>query len=151
MGYHITWSTYGTRLPGSDKPYVDRWHNEYNEPLPKPDSKREDAARDRMEEDPVWLTLEQGKVVEEAVRDVARRYDWTIHAMASQSDHTHVVITACRKGRELRDALKACATRALNKTFGKRTWWSECGSARYLWERPYFENSVSYVREQCDF
>jgi REP element-mobilizing transposase RayT len=104
-----------------------------------------------MEEDPVWLTLEQGKVVEEAVRDVARRYDWTIHAMASQSDHTHVVITACRKGRELRDALKACATRALNKTFGKRTWWSECGSARYLWEQPYFENSVSYVREQREF
>ena len=150
MGFHITWGVYGGRLTGSQKPYVDRWHNEYGTPLPERDQNREDAARDRMGEDPVHLTREQRDVVEEAIRDVCTRYDWPLHALASQSDHTHVVLTAMRDGPELRDALKAIATRALNKRFGRRTWWAEGGSAKYLWERDYFENAVDYVRRQRD-
>src|SRR5438552_2167101 len=86
MGFHITWGTYGSRLPGSSKPYVDRGHNEFGEPLPKPDPAREQAARDRMREEPVKLALQQRKVVEEAIREVANRYRWTVHAIAPQSD-----------------------------------------------------------------
>jgi len=151
QGYHLTWGTYGARLHGSAKPFVDRGHNEYGAPLPAPDPAREQAARDRMREDPVTLTVEQRKEVEAAIEDVCAQYGWTIHSKASQSDHTHVVVTAPRVGEELRDALKACATRALNKKFGKRTWWAEGGSARYLWERQYFLNAVRYVRDQRDW
>ncbi len=151
MGFHITWGTHGARVHGSDKPHVDRDHNEYGAPFAPADRAREEAARERMRGNPVSLTLEQRSVVEEAVRDVATRYGWTIHALAPQSDHTHVVITACREGEALREALKAVASKALNKQFGKRTWWAEGGSAKYLWERNYFENAVDYVRRQRDF
>lgn len=151
MGYHVSWGTYGARLTGGDKPFVDRWHNKYGEPLPKPDPKREEAARKRMKEDPVTLTIAQRKEVERAIREVAARYGWTIHQIAIQRNHCHVVITAVRDGNELRDALKAVATRALNKKFEKRTWWGEGGSARYLWEREYFENAYDYVLRQRDW
>lgn len=151
MGYFISWGTYGTRLTGGSKPFVDRWNNEYGTPLPQADEKREEAARDRMNQSPVKLTREQRMEVEQAIRDVAERYCWTIHVIAIQSNHNHVVITAVRAGDELRDALKAVASRALNKKFGKRTWWAEGGSSRYLWERSYFENSVDYVRRQRDW
>ncbi|MGB7157883.1 MAG: transposase [Tepidisphaeraceae bacterium] len=104
-----------------------------------------------MNEDPVSLSPEQRRLVEEAIRDVAKRYGWTIHSIAVQSDHVHVVITAFREGEELRDALKAVASRALNKRFGKRDWWAEKGSAKYLWERRYFENARDYVGDQRDF
>jgi len=86
-----------------------------------------------------------------AIREGARRYGWTIHSIAVQSDHVHVVITACREGEQFRDALKAVASRALNREFGKRDWWAEKGSAKYLWERTYFENARDYVRDQRDF
>ena len=151
MGYHITWGTYGTRLTGGDRAYVDRWHNQYGAPLPETDHAREDAARNRMGEDPVYLTFEQRKEVERAIREVADRYGWPIHEIAPQSDHTHIVITANRDGEELRDAPKAVACRALNKKFGKRTWWAEGGSSKYLWEQSYFDNSVGYVHRQRDF
>src|SRR3954447_10496252 len=98
QAYHITWGTYGARLTGGDKPYVDRWHNEYGTPLPQPDESREDAARERMTEEPVVLTLEQRKWIERAIIELAGRYNWTIHAIAAQSDHVHVVITAMREG-----------------------------------------------------
>jgi REP element-mobilizing transposase RayT len=101
-------------------------------------------------QEPVRLTPEQRTVVEQAIRDLATRYRWTIHALAPQSDHTHVVITADREGEPLRDALKAVATRALNEQYGKQRWWAEGGSARYLWEWGYFQNAVKYVRDQRD-
>ena len=151
MAFHLTWGTKGTRLHGSRKPHVDRDHNEYRGPLAPTDPEREQDSRDRMQGDPVYLTVEQRKLIVEAIRDVARRYGWTIHSIAVQSDHVHVVITACRDGEELRDALKAVASRALNKIFGKHDWWAEKGSARYLWERDYFENARDYVRDQRDF
>lgn len=104
-----------------------------------------------MNAEPVKLTVEQRHAVEAAIREVAARYGWTIHALASQSHHTHVVVTAKREGEPLRDALKAVATRALNKTFGRRQWWAEGGSAKYLWEWAYFLNARGYVARQRDF
>lgn len=150
-GYHITFGTYGTRLHGSDKPHVDRDHNEYGAPLAPADPAREQSARDRMTGEPVTLTPEQRRCVEESIRELARRYAWAIHAIASQSDHTHVVITANREGPQLRDAIKAAATRSLNKRFGKKRWWAEGGSAKYLWEQDYFKNATDYVNRQRDW
>jgi REP element-mobilizing transposase RayT len=151
MALHITWGAYGARLHGSHKPHVDRDHNQYGAPFAPEDPARENAARDRMKQSPVLLTVDQRREVERAIAEVAERYDWTIHSMAAQSDHIHVVITACREGKQLRDALKAVASRALNKRFGKKTWWAEGGSAKYLWERSYFENARDYVSGQRDW
>ena len=151
MAYHITWGTYGTRLHGSSRPHVDNDHNEYGTSFPPADPAREQDARDRMKGDPIYLTLEQRKLVEEAIHEVAKKYDWPIHAIASQRDHTHVVLTAIREGEKLRDALKAVASRALNKKYGERKWWAEKGSAKYLWERDYFEKATKYVIKQREF
>jgi REP element-mobilizing transposase RayT len=151
IAFHITWGTHGARLHGSPKPHVDRDHNEHGGPLAPTDPERERQSRERMASKPVKLTLEQRKLVEQAIRDVAARYGRVIHSVSVQSDHVHVVITAAREGEQLRDALKAVASRALNKQFGARTWWAEKGSAKYLWERDYFHNARDYVRDQRDF
>jgi hypothetical protein len=121
MGFHISWGTYGTRLHGSSKPHVERDHNVPGTPFAPTDPYREDEARARMKGDSVSLSPEQRKLVEKAVRDVATRYRWTIHAIAAHSDHVHVVLTALREGESLRDALKAVASRALNKEYGSKT------------------------------
>jgi REP element-mobilizing transposase RayT len=151
MGYHITWGTYGARLHGSSKPHVDLEHNEYGTPFPPADPAREQENRESMTTDPVKLTIEQRKLVEESILNLATRYNWTIRSIAIQSDHAHVVLTAMRDGQQLRDALKAVASRALNKRFGAKKWWAEKGSAKYLWERDYFQNAVKYVKDQRDF
>ena len=79
MAFHITWGTKGTRLHGSAKPHVDRDHNKYGTPFASTDARREDESRARMNDDPVYLSPEQRKLVEEAIREGARRYGWTIH------------------------------------------------------------------------
>jgi REP element-mobilizing transposase RayT len=151
QGYHITFGTYGARLHGSSKPHVDCDHNEYGEPFAPTDPSREQASGERMKYDPVSLTVEQRVLVESAITDVCSRYSWPLHTLAAQSDHIHVVLTAPRDGPELREAIKAVASRALNKQFGKRRWWAEGGSAKYLWETDYFHAAIKYVKDQRDF
>lgn len=151
QGYHVTFGTYGARLHGSAKPHVDMDHNEYGQPLAPTDPNREEAARDRMKYDPVSLTVDQRILVENAIMGLCSRYSWPIHSMAAQSDHVHVVLIAPRDGPQLRDAIKSVASRALNKHFGKRRWWAEGGSAKYLWETDYFHAAIKYVKDQRDF
>jgi REP element-mobilizing transposase RayT len=148
LGYHITFGTYGARLPGSQKPHVDNQHNRYGEPLASADPLREHASAERMNADEVRLTPEQRAVVESAVRDLAARYRWFIRAFAARSNHVHSVVTAPREGEALRDAIKAVATRWLNKRFGTRQWWAEKGSAKYLYEPEYYANAIEYVKRQ---
>jgi REP element-mobilizing transposase RayT len=151
IAYHITWGTYGARLPGTDRPHIDRDHNQYGAPLAPANPARESSIRGHMSFPPVLLTLTQRHEVRRAIDDVAGRYKWKIHNVAVQQDHVHVVITAPRDGQNLRDALKAVAARSLNKAFGKREWWAEKGSAKYLFEQDYFEAAIAYVERQREF
>jgi REP element-mobilizing transposase RayT len=139
------------RPPGSRKPHVDRDHNQYGAPLAPADPQKERLARHRAREEPVQLTIEQRRLVERAIRDLAERYDWNIRAIAPMRDHVHVVISAPREGAALREAIKAVASRWLNKEFGKRAWWAEGGSAKYLWKNDYFANATDYVNRQREF
>ena len=150
LAFHITIGTYGGRLPGGDWPHVDMAHNVYGEPLAPRDPFRADEARARMTHDPVEMTPDQRREVEAAILDVAARYGWTIHAIASKPDHTHVVVTADRDGQPLRDALKAVASRRLNKSFGARPWWAENGSVKYIWTPDYLAQATTYVADQRD-
>ncbi|HEX8325465.1 MAG TPA: transposase [Tepidisphaeraceae bacterium] len=148
QAYHITWGTYGTRLPGSAKPHVTLDRNVYQTALPTADPKREQSARDKMRQPPVYLSRGHRVCVDRAIIDLATRYDWTLHALAPQSDHVHVVITAPRVGQDLRDALKAITSRWLNQQFAHQKWWAEHGSCKYLYEDSYFNNATQYVRRQ---
>lgn len=128
QAYHITWGTYGTRLHGDDRPTVDLEHNQYGDPFVAPDPQREEEIRRNLAHDPVYLTCEQRIAVERGIRETAEKYRWVIHAIAPQRDHVHVVISAMRDGKPLREALKAAASRELNTAWGKKRWWAEGGA-----------------------
>ncbi len=150
LAFHITIGTYGARLHGCDRPHVDLSHNTYGEPLAPANGFRADEARARMTHDAVEMSVEQRREVEAAIRDVAARYGWVIHAMASKVDHTHVVVTADREGQALRDAIKAVASRWLNKRFAPRPWWAENGSVKHIWDDGYLGRATKYVNDQRD-
>ena len=150
LAYHITIGTYGTRLHGGDRPHVDMAHNEYGAPLAPANPFRADEARARMTHEAVEMTPDQRRAVHAAIADVAARYGWTVHAVASKPDHTHVVVTADRDGDALRDAIKAVASRWLNKRLAPRPWWAENGSVKYIWTSDYLARATKYVADQRD-
>ena len=150
QGFHITFGVYMARPPGSSRPHVDRNQNEYQDALAPPNPELERWAREHAGFEAVELNWEQRRLVEGAIIELAARFRWRIHVIAVQSDHAHVVLSAARDPEELRETIKAAASRVLNEKYGVRPWWAVGGSSKYLWKREYFQNSVSYVRKQRD-
>jgi REP element-mobilizing transposase RayT len=153
LAYHITWTTYGSWLHGDQRGWVETGTLEI-----KPgDSEREEETRGMMKESAVVLTEEQRALVEQVIRQHCAIRGWTLHAINVRTNHVHVVISADRSPEEVMSQLKAWTSRRLSdqagltttvaKKAGRRRWWTEHGSTKYINGDAYLENAVRYVDE----
>ena len=148
MDYHITVGTYGTRLHGGNAPTVARAHNRYGEQFVSFDPERERFERDGMVQDPIYLTDEQRQFVEETIPSICERGKWVYHLAACQTDHVHLLVSSDVEPKKIRRWLKQWLTNALNEKYGKRQWFAECGSTKYLFEDGYIEAVYEYIKKQ---
>ena len=75
IAYFITWSTYGTWLPGDERGWV-----EYRRGWKLPDTARELEAAALMTEDACRLDPEQRGVVEDQIRETCSVRNWVLYA-----------------------------------------------------------------------
>ena len=154
LAYHLTWTTYGTWLPGDER----GWVASGKDGIQLPDRQRELEARRSLAESPVVLTDGQRQVVEQTVRDHCQIRGWTLHALNVRSNHIHVVVTADRRPEEVLNQFKAWCSRkvsddagltaAVAKKAGRRRWWTEHGSTKWIFDEKYLEEAVHYVVER---
>jgi REP element-mobilizing transposase RayT len=153
LAYFITWSTYGTWLPGDERGWVEYrrgWH------LPDPVRKLEAAAK--MTENACRLGPEQRDAVHEQVAETCRFRGWTLHSVNCRSNHLHVVVTATESPEMVRSQLKAWCTRKLKnlaeakapRGITRENWWAERGSQRYINDEASLEAAIIYVRDLQD-
>lgn len=114
LAYHITWTTYGTWLPGDARGWV-KWGEAGVKP---PDPERERRARAALVETAVVLTAEQRALVEQTIRDHCRVRGWLLHAVNARTNHVHVVVTADRAPDEVMNQFKAWCSRELSDAAG---------------------------------
>jgi hypothetical protein len=147
IGYLVTWVTYGTWLPGDARGWV-----LYRSGWRDPDPIREVEAQALMSEDACRLTQDQRRAVEEQIAETCSRRGWTLHAVNCRSNHVHAVVTAdVDNPKKIRVDLKAWTTRALTERFGgRKNWWAERGSIRYLNKDDELEAALVYVRDGQD-
>jgi hypothetical protein len=153
IAYFITWSTYGTWLPGDERGWV-----EYRHGWKLPDPVRRLEAAARMAEDACWLDPEQRAAVEEQVAETCRYRGWTLHAVNCRTNHMHVVVTAPGRPETVRSQIKAWCTRKLKNLARSRqsrgvprtNWWAERGSQRYINNEVSLESATLYVRDGQD-
>lgn len=153
LAYHITWTTYGTWLPGDTRGWV-RW-GEWGVKPPDPQQQR--TARMRMAESAVELIREQQALVEQTVRDHCRIRGWVLHAVNARTNHVHVVVSADRDSDEVMKQLKAWCSRKLSdaaslvgtvaKKAGRRRWFTEGGDKERIDSEEYLANAIRYVLE----
>jgi REP element-mobilizing transposase RayT len=154
LAYHLTWTTYGTWLPGDARGWIKSgaWG------VQRPDPKREQDARERMVDSAVVLTPDQRALVEETIRDHCRIRCWLLHAVSARTNHIHVVVTADRDPDDVMDQLKAWCSRKLSdqtglaaavaKKAGRRRWFTEGGDKEGIEDDDYLENAIRYVLER---
>lgn len=154
LAFHIVWTAYGTWLSGDERGWVQwgRWE------VRAPDSDKEHQHRERMREPSVLLSDEQRAIVEKTIVEHCRIRGWTLHALKMKPAHVHVVITADRKGQEVRDQFKAWCSRKLSdaagltetvaKGAGRRHWFTEGGDCEHIDSEEYLQNAIRYVEDQ---
>jgi REP element-mobilizing transposase RayT len=149
LAFFLTWTTYGSWLPGDDRGWVDgRGGCHAPEPL------RAAAARRRMTEETVTFEGPQRVAVEEAIAAHCRVRGWHLHAVQCRLQHVHVVVTAIERAPgDVMTQLKSWCTRALKELAGSRgaaprkRWWTEGGSQRHIFHEGDLASVVAYVNE----
>ncbi|MCA8991157.1 MAG: transposase [Planctomycetaceae bacterium] len=144
LGLFITWTVYGTFLPGdsrgwrhraagpqSSRPRLELWH------------------RTELTQEVRLLTQSMRDVTESAVREICRVRAWSLWAIAARSNHVHVVLTAPEfDPKTVRDQLKAKATLELRGSFSiwkDRPIWSVKGDIQFLDTEDDIDTCVTYV------
>src|ERR1035437_5102502 len=111
--YFLTWTTYGTWLPGDSRGWVDR-HRTHGEVVESPDPHREAMAIRAMKERPVTLDVRLREGARKAMLETETYRGWFGHALDVRSNHVHVVVAATDDpAGEVMRVLKAYASRAL--------------------------------------
>ncbi|QDS96143.1 hypothetical protein FF011L_49510 [Roseimaritima multifibrata] len=155
LAYFITWTCYGTFLPGDSRGWT-KWHK--GEMIPRP--QLEDWCRDQLSESIVWLDDLQRNAVNSVVCKHCKIRGWMLHEVNCRSNHCHVVVTASLyKGEVVRDQFKSWAKRKLKEDqrseFGmeghvREHWWTRRGSVRYVFDEESLDAAIRYTRDAQD-
>ena len=151
--WFITFSTYGSRLPGDARGSVDRHHNRPGTPLRAADPTLERWCGARMAAPEFQLGAAEADVVEHAIRQFCRRVEWPLHALAVQSNHVHPLVSSPRRGPQALSALKRAASIELRRSGlvgPDARIWTRQGSARPVWTQQEVARVTYYVEQMQD-
>jgi REP element-mobilizing transposase RayT len=156
----ITWTTYGTWLPGDERGYVSNTLLPgggflAKENRPGIEARKDDAftleqAKLQQNWDSVWLTPDEAFTAVSALATAASKRHWRILRAAAMANHIHLVVTDCPDdGPAVRRILKGNAHAELSTARGKMLrWWTTGGSDHYLHDIAAIEASIQYVANQ---
>ena len=154
IAFLLTWSTYGTWLPGDARGWVEYRHGFQ---LPDPVLELECAAR--MTEHACRLSPQERRIVEEQVGETCAHKQWVLHAVNCRTNHVHVVVASSAAPKLIREQLKAWCSRRLSEQqtrngipIGQRRtkWWADRGSIRWIFDEANLGAAIAYVLEHQD-
>jgi REP element-mobilizing transposase RayT len=150
LAYFITFTTYGTWLPGSakGKGSVDKAHNAYGMPFVAPDAERQAAAQRAMTQPAYFMSAAERDIVCQAIVDLARDRQWHLLAVHVRTNHVHVVLAADRDPGRIMAEMKARASRDLTRAghgSAERRRWTRHGSTQHLFRETDVEGKVRYT------
>lgn len=143
LAYFLTWTTYGSWLPGDERGWVRR-----DKPgIRPPDAARAEQSRAMLVNDPLKLSIEERKVVEETIAKHGELRGWKLHAVNARSNHVHVVVTAPIDPDEVTEQFKTWCTRRIKplRDPPPRKWWTRGQSTKYVNDEAGLVNVVEYV------
>ena len=148
LAYFLTWTTYGTWLPGDERGWVLK-----RKGFQLPNLVTRQLAADRMTETFCVLDDAQRGIVERTIAEHCRIRGWHLFTQNCRTNHVHVVVAADLEPERVRDQLKAWGTRRLKEhchEHGVRerlNWWTTGGSGRLIGDEESLEAVIRYVVE----
>jgi REP element-mobilizing transposase RayT len=153
LAYFITFTTYGTWLPGSAKGKcsVDTEHNAFGTPFVAPNPEREQQAREAMVQPPYVMSASERDIVCQAIVELARDRGWRLWAVHVRSNHVHAVVSAERDPDRIMSDMKGRASRDLTQAGfdgSERRRWTRHGSTQHLFRDDEVAVKIRYTLDQ---
>ena len=147
MALFLTWTTYGSWLPGDDRGWCD-----VHGVMRQPSHRLALHASRFMRDARVELGQHDRGIVEAAVREHCEFRGWQLHAVNCRPAHVHVVVSAWgwSPGEVLRSIKARCSRNLSSRAGGRARWWTRNGSKRLLYDTRDVEDVVAYVLECQD-
>ena len=92
IAYLITWTTYGTWLPGDER----GWHKWGGGGLQEPNEFLKTFAESTMKEPEFTMSPSEREIVAQTVAKHCQVRNWMLHKVNARSNHVHVAVTAPR-------------------------------------------------------
>ena len=141
LGYMVTWTTYGTWLPGDNRGYVSQ-----GEILGKNEALREANIR-RLKSKIVELSRQEQVIVREAMLIKSEGLKQRIYAIVVCSNHVHVVAQHISKSIEMVVSYyKNAARLALRANGFTGRLWTKGFDKRFCYEPSQLEGRIGYLR-----
>lgn len=160
--WFLTWTTYGTWLPGDSRGFVspkfaggekERRNNIVGNPYDVGRSKLLAAAKANLVGDAILLESAHAELLKTQFEETAAFRGWTLVVAAVMRNHVHLVVGIAGNPDPsylMRD-FKSYGSRTLNRLYGKPasgTWWAEQGSNRKVKNKRHYDAVVRYVLHQ---
>jgi len=159
--YFLTWTTYGTWLPGDPRGHVSnvvgadgRYHrksNQFGAEHSAGDEATLNRARAQQKWETVWLNAGHAKFCAAAMISAANERNWRILRSAVMCNHVHVVVAgSTESGPATERVLKGVSQARLSDAMGKnQRWWTRRGSDRSLSGSQAVLAAMKYVENQA--
>ncbi|MEM7313753.1 MAG: hypothetical protein AAF497_11440 [Planctomycetota bacterium] len=146
LGYFITWTCYGTWLPGDERGWRKRGRLD---PL-LPSQLFKEMAESDMKETHFLMSKQDQAIVEATVAKHCEIRNWHLHVVNARSNHVHVVVTAPGYDPEtVSDQFKAWCTRKLKSLHvGRERFWTEGASRRWLNTEEELAAAILYASDE---
>ena len=140
-GYMVTWTTYGTWLPGDKRGYVRQGK------IMPGDPKILKASQSLQKAATVTLDSEQKAIIRRAILQEAQKIGHTIEALAVCTNHIHLVAYPCEKPIEsIVSRYKNVAMFALQKDGPVRRIWTRGFDKRFCFNEKSMKQRIEYVK-----
>ncbi len=146
--YFLTFTTYGTRLPGDDRGSTDSRQNTYTMPRESPNQGLHHVMKQPMTGPPVVLSQRERALAHETIRALSKRRNWFVHALNIRTNHLRAVVWSDEPPLQVIQSMKAWVTRAFRDALCRErgeTIWTRGGSRQYLWDEMAILRAVDYV------
>jgi REP element-mobilizing transposase RayT len=158
----ITWTCYGTWLPGDDRGHASsilvpiaryqKSDRRPGRPYAVGDPRTRKRATALQKHSTARLTASVASEVAKSLLETSVARGWSIPRAAILFNHVHVVITKCpHDGPIVRRLLKGRAHADLHRSYPQREhWWTKGGSDRYLNDDASIAGAIRYVANQFE-
>lgn len=152
IAYFLTWTTYGSWLPGDERGWTER-PGQFREP----NRWKERGAEKAMTEAEILLSKIERHIVHDTIEAHCEVRGWKLFAQNCRTQHVHVVVSAPAYDPDtVMSQFKSWCTRRLTEhrneagEENRKNWWTQRGSKRLLYDEEALDSAVSYVLDEQD-